>query len=138
MSKADLSAQQAEADAARARFLTTLQTLQQRLSPKTIASDVKDKALEKANGAIEAAKDGMVQAATHPSTVAAITVPVLVYLFRKPIAQGLSAVFGHDKNHAAASEGPPAAKELKHDDAQQPAQGNPGRSRPSARRERRR
>ena len=53
----------------------------------------------------------MVQAATHPSTVAAVTVPVLVYLFRKPIAQGLSAVFGQDKEQKAPSKGAPKVKE---------------------------
>ena len=111
MTKETLLAREAAAEAARARFLSTLQTLQHRLSPRTIASDVKEKAKETASGAIEAAKDGMVQAATHPSTVAAVTVPVLVYLFRKPIAQGLSAVFGQDKEQKVPSKGAPKVKE---------------------------
>ena len=136
MSRDDLSSREAEAEAARVRFMGTLQTLQQRLSPKTIASDVKDKALERASGAIEAARDGMVQAATHPSTAAAITVPVLVYLFRKPIAQGLSAVFGHDKDQETAHDAAPAVKELKHDDSRPPPKGKPRRRSPATRRER--
>lgn len=92
MSKPDVKAREAEAAAAREKFMTTLHELQHRLHPKTIASDVKEKAKEKADGVKEAAKEGMVQAATHPSTVAAVTVPVLVYLFRKPIARGLNAL----------------------------------------------
>ncbi len=97
MSKPDLVAREAAVATTREQLMTTLQALQRRFSPKTITDDFKDAAKEKVDGAINAAKDGMVQAATHPSTVAAVTVPVLVYLFRKPIAQGLSAVFGHDK-----------------------------------------
>jgi hypothetical protein len=94
MSKADLRAKEAEANAARERFMTTLHELQHRLHPKTIANDVKEKAKEKADGAVTAAKDGMAQAATHPSTVAAITIPLAVYFFRKPLARGLKALFG--------------------------------------------
>ena len=97
MSKIDLRAREAEAAAARERFFATLHELQHRLHPKTIANDVKEKAKEKADGVKEAAKDGMVQAATHPSTVAAITIPVLVYLFRKPIARGLNSLFRRDE-----------------------------------------
>ncbi|MFD1611222.1 DUF3618 domain-containing protein [Sphingomonas tabacisoli] len=93
MRKIDLTAKEAEATAARERFMTTLHELQHRLSPKTIAQDVKEKAKEKADGVKEAAKEGVVNAATHPSTVAAVTVPILVYLFRKPLARGLNALF---------------------------------------------
>ena len=93
MSKAELHAKKAEATAARDRFMGTLHELQHRLNPKTVANDVKDKAKEKAEGVKSAAKQGVVNAATHPSTVAAITVPILVYLFRKPIARGLNALF---------------------------------------------
>lgn len=89
MSKTDLAAREVEAVAARARFMATLHEMQHRVSPKTIASDMKEKAKETAGGAMNAAKDGMVQAATHPSTVAAITIPLLVYFFRKPIARGM-------------------------------------------------
>jgi hypothetical protein len=94
MSKPDLRAREADANAARDRFMSTLHEVQHRLSPKTIAHDVKAKAKEKADGAMNAAKDGAVQAATHPSTIAAITIPVLVYLFRKPIARGMNALLG--------------------------------------------
>ena len=97
MSKADVNARHAEAAAARAKFMTTLHEVQHRLHPKTIANDVKEKAKEKADGAVSAAKDGMVQAATHPSTVAAIAVPILLYLFRKPIARGVNALLRRDE-----------------------------------------
>ncbi len=90
----DLRAKEAQAIAARERFMSTLHELQHRLSPKTIANDVKEKAKEKADGAMTAAKEGVAQAATHPSTVAAITIPLAVYFFRKPIARGLNALFG--------------------------------------------
>ena len=101
MSKADVRAKEAEATAARERFMATLHELQHRLHPKTLANDVKEKAKEKADGAVTAAKDGMTQAATHPSTVAAITIPIAVYLFRKPIARGLKALFGHKEEEPA-------------------------------------
>lgn len=93
MSQVEVNTKKVEADAARRKFMATLHELQHRLSPKTIANDVKDKAKEKADGALNAAKDGVTHAATHPSTVAAITVPMLVYLFRKPLARGLNALF---------------------------------------------
>ena len=96
MSKAELHAKEAEVAAARDKFMGTLHELQHRLHPKTIAGDVKEKAKEKAEGVKAAAKEGVVNAATHPSTVAAITVPILVYLFRKPIARGLNALLGKD------------------------------------------
>ena len=94
MSKAELHAKEAEATAARDRFMGTLHELQHRLNPKTVANDVKEKAKEKAEGVKSEAKQGVVNAATHPSTVAAITVPILVYLFRKPIARGVNALLG--------------------------------------------
>lgn len=94
MTQVDVKAKEVEAEAARERFMATLHELQHRLSPKTIVTDVKEKAKEKADGVKAAAKEGAVQAATHPSTVAAITVPILVYLFRKPIARGLNALTG--------------------------------------------
>lgn len=96
MSKVELHAKEAEAAAARDRFMSTLHELQHRLHPKSLAADVKEKAREKADGVKAAAKEGVVNAATHPSTVAAITVPILVYLFRKPIARGLSTLLGKD------------------------------------------
>src|SRR5688572_15054880 len=74
--------------------MTTLHELQHRLHPKTLANDVKEKAKEKADGAVSAARDGVHQAATHPSTVAAITVPIALYFFRKPIARALKSLFG--------------------------------------------
>lgn len=94
MSKADLHARQAAVIAARERFMGTLHTLQHRLSPKTIAADVKEKAKEKADGAMTAAREGVAQAASRPSTVAAVTIPLAVYFFRKPIGRGLKALFG--------------------------------------------
>jgi len=93
MSKPELKAKQVEANEARDRFMSTLHTLQHRLHPKTIANDVKEKAKEKADGAVTAARDGVNQAAAHPSTVAAVAVPIVLYLFRKPIARGLKALF---------------------------------------------
>lgn len=100
MSKPELKAREAEAEAARERFMSTLHALQHRLSPKSIVTDVKEKAKEKADGVKEAAKQGAVQAATHPSTIAAITVPILVYLFRKPIARGLRTFTGRGEPDA--------------------------------------
>jgi ElaB/YqjD/DUF883 family membrane-anchored ribosome-binding protein len=89
MKNAHLTAREAEANAARERFMATLHELQRRLSPRSIASGVK----EKADDAINAAKDGVAQAATKPTTVAAVTVPVLFYIFRKPIGRALGKLF---------------------------------------------
>jgi hypothetical protein len=96
MTTPELKTREAEAIAARERFMTTLHALQHRLSPRSVTEDLKEKAREKVEGVKAAAKEGAIQAATHPSTVAAISVPILVYLFRKPIARGLNALLGRD------------------------------------------
>ena len=100
MSNVDVTLKEAEAAVARETFQATLQQLQQRLSPRSIVGDVKDKALAKANGALNAAREGVVQAATHPSAVAAISVPLLLYFFRKPIAGALQSWRGTDEDTA--------------------------------------
>jgi hypothetical protein len=101
-SNPDLRAKEAQAIAARERFMGTLHELQHRLSPSTIAADVKEKAKEKADGAMSAAREGVAQAATHPSTIAAITVPLAIFFFRKPIARGLNAVFSRREEDESA------------------------------------
>lgn len=116
MSKLDLKAKEAQAIAARERFMATLHELQTRLSPKAIASDVKATVKEKADGAMSAAKDGVIQAATHPSTVAAITIPVLVYLFRKPLASGLNALLRREPDAPSDVEPYEAARAPVHDE----------------------
>jgi hypothetical protein len=97
----DLRAKEAQAIAAREQFMGTLHELQHRLSPKTLAADVKEKAKEKADGAMTAAKEGVAQAATHPSTIAAITIPLAIYFFRRPIARSLNALFGKAEEEPA-------------------------------------
>ena len=104
MSKAEVQAKASEAADARDKFMATLHELQHRLSPKTVAADVKEKAKEKVDGVKAAAREGAVQAATHPSTVAAITVPILVYLFRRPIGRGLNALLGRGADEARESQ----------------------------------
>ena len=104
MSKAEVQAKAAEAADAREKLMATLHELQHRLSPRTVAADVKEKAKEKVDGVKAAAKEGAVQAATHPSTVAAITVPILVYLFRKPIGRGLNALLGRGVDDTPSSQ----------------------------------
>lgn len=126
MSKAEVQAKASEAADARDKFMATLHELQHRLSPKTIAHDVKEKAKEKADGVKAAAKEGAVQAATHPSTVAAITVPILVYLFRKPIGRGLNALLGRGIGEAPAT---PPYEEAR---APAPLPTEPIRARPKA------
>lgn len=100
MSKAELRARQAEAIAARERFMGTLHELQHRLSPKTIANDVKEKAKEKADEVVTAAKDGATHARENPGQAAAFAVPVVLFLFRKPIWRGLKTLFSR-RPHAA-------------------------------------
>jgi len=106
MSKVDVRAKQAEANAARDRFMSTLHELQHRLSPKTIAHDVKETVKEKASGVadrgVNVAKHGVATAQAKPATAAAIAVPVLMFLFRKPIARGLSALFGRAQHEEPA------------------------------------
>jgi hypothetical protein len=118
MTSPELHAREADAVAARERFMTTLHAIQHRLSPKTVTGELKEKAREKVDGVKAAAKEGVVQAATHPSTVAAITVPILVYLFRKPLARGLGTLLGKDLDETpqtqpyqeARSTAPPSAE----------------------------
>ncbi|GAO38636.1 hypothetical protein SCH01S_16_01550 [Sphingomonas changbaiensis NBRC 104936] len=126
MSKAEVQAKASDAADARDKFMATLHELQHRLSPKTIAHDVKEKAKEKADGVKAAAKEGAVQAATHPSTVAAITVPILVYLFRKPIGRGLNALFGRGTDET------PATQPYEEARAPAPLPTEPIRARPKA------
>lgn len=101
MSGPDVRAREAEAQAAKDQFMTTLHTLQHRLSPKTIAGDVaesvKDKATDAANAGISVANRGVAEVRNRPASVAAVAVPVLVFLFRKPIARGLSALSRRNK-----------------------------------------
>lgn len=96
-SKTDLRAKETEANAARERFMSTLHELQHRLHPKTIAHDVKETVKEKATGVADrgksAAKQGVATAQAKPATAAAVAVPVLLFIFRKPIAAGLNWLF---------------------------------------------
>lgn len=101
MSKVELHRAQAQAMAARERFMGTLHELQHRLSPKTIAHDVKEKAKEKADGAVTAAKGQVANARENPGKAAAVAVPVALFLFRKPIWRGLKALFA-PRHHADA------------------------------------
>lgn len=95
--KTDLRAKEAEANAARARFMSTLHELQHRLHPKTIANDVKETVKEKATSVADrgksAAKQGVASAQAKPATAAAIAAPVLLFIFRNQIAAGLSWLF---------------------------------------------
>lgn len=106
MSKVDVRARQAEANAARDRFMSTLHELQHRLSPKTIAHDVKETVKEKASGVadrgVSVARHGVATAQAKPATAAAIAVPVLLFLFRKPIARGLNALFSRKQQEEPA------------------------------------
>lgn len=96
MSKPDVRAKEVEANAAKERFMGTLHTLQYRLSPKTIANDVKETVKEKASGAanagLSAANQGVATARARPGAAAALAVPLLVFLFRKPIARALARI----------------------------------------------
>lgn len=97
MSKPELRAKETEANAARDRFMSTLHELQHRLHPKTIANDVKETVKEKASGVADrgrtAAKQGVATAQAKPASAAAIAVPVLLFLLRKPLIRGLKALF---------------------------------------------
>ena len=97
MSKVDLRAKEAEANAARDRFMSTLHELQHRLHPKTIANDVKETVKEKASGVADrgrnAARQGVATAQAKPVTAAAVAVPLVLFFFRKPIFRGLKALF---------------------------------------------
>lgn len=96
MTKPEVRAREAEAQAAKERLMGTLHTLQYRLSPKTIANDVKESVKEKASGAatagLNAANQGVAQAKARPGATAALAVPLLVFLLRKPIARALAQI----------------------------------------------
>lgn len=94
MTNPQVRAREAEANAAKERFMGTLHTLQYRLNPKTIANDVKETVKEKATGAanagLSAANQGVATARARPGAAAALAIPLLVFLFRKPIARALA------------------------------------------------
>jgi hypothetical protein len=96
MSKPDVRAREVEAEAAKQRFMGTLHTLQYRLSPKTIANDVKEtvkeKASDAANAGLSAANQGVATARARPGAAIALAVPLLVFLLRKPIARALARI----------------------------------------------
>jgi hypothetical protein len=97
MTKVEVKAKEAEANAAKERFMGTLHTLQYRLSPKTIANDVKESVKEKAsdaaNAGLNVANQGVATARARPAAAAALAVPLVIFLLRKPIARVLSRLF---------------------------------------------
>lgn len=101
MTTPDVRARAAEAEAAKARFMTTLHTVQHRLSPKTVANDVKEGVKERAGDvaskSLALANQGVAQARAKPVTIAAIAVPIAVFLLRKPIARALAAALRRGK-----------------------------------------
>lgn len=96
MSKPDVRAREVEAEAAKQRFMGTLHTLQYRLSPKTLANDVKEtvkeRASDAANAGLNAANQGVASARARPGAAIALAVPLLVFLLRKPIARALARI----------------------------------------------
>lgn len=110
MSKPDLRAKEAEATQAKEQFMDTLHTLQYRLSPKTIANDVKESVKEKATGVAtrgrSVADQGLTNARAEPAPWVLASIPVLVFLFRKPIARALAAMGDRrrEKKEARAAE----------------------------------
>lgn len=112
MTKVEIKAREAEAAAAKERFMGTLHTLQYRLSPKTLANDVKESVKEKAsdaaNAGLSVANQGVATARARPGAAAALAVPLLVFLFRKPIARALSRL--RDRSTDAEAGGSDAAE----------------------------
>lgn len=122
MSKPDLIAKEAEANAAKTQFMDTLHTLQYRLNPKTIANDVKETVKEKATGAADRGKSiadqGIASARARPASVALASVPVLLFLFRKPIARALAGIGERRRARKAERE---AAAPMTHSDTNETA-----------------
>jgi hypothetical protein len=82
-----VSAAEAEAVAARARFAATLSTLQARLAPKALAQEAASGLLDKGQAV---AQDGVAIARRNPLTVAGAIAAVSLFVVRKPIAKLLT------------------------------------------------
>jgi ElaB/YqjD/DUF883 family membrane-anchored ribosome-binding protein len=85
-----IEAAKREAEAARRRLDSTLVALQQRLHPKSLATEAWDGVKEKSNDLAEGALDAVKQ---RPGAVSLAVGAAVLFLARKPLGRGLSKAF---------------------------------------------
>jgi len=110
--QARIEAAKADAERARRRLGGTMDSLQQRLTPGSLAdhawTGVKDKGSELADGAVEAVK-------ARPAAVAGVVAALVLFLARRPIVSGATKLWSHVTNnhHHNGSAHPPTAESVK-------------------------
>lgn len=85
-----IEAAKREAEAARRRLDSTLVALQQRLHPKTLATEAWDGVKEKSNDLAEGAMDAVKQ---RPGAVSLAVGAAFLFLARKPLGRAVGKVF---------------------------------------------
>jgi ElaB/YqjD/DUF883 family membrane-anchored ribosome-binding protein len=83
-----------EAEAARRRFDSTMVALQQRLHPKSLATEAWDGVKEKSNDLAEGALGAVRQ---RPAAVSVALGAVVLFLARKPLRRAVGRVFGGEE-----------------------------------------
>jgi hypothetical protein len=95
MNAAEIETAKREAEAARRRFDSTSATLQQRLHPKSLATEawggVKEKSSDLAEGALGAVKQ-------RPGAVSLALGAAVLFLARKPLRRAVGHAFGRDQD----------------------------------------
>jgi ElaB/YqjD/DUF883 family membrane-anchored ribosome-binding protein len=87
-----IEAAKREAEAARRRLDSTLVALQQRLHPKTLATEAWDGVKEKSNDLAEGAMDAVKQ---RPGAVSLAVGAAFLFLARKPLGRAVGKVFSN-------------------------------------------
>ena len=88
-----IEAAKRDAEAARRRLDSTLVALQQRLHPKTLATEAWDGVKEKSNDLAEGAMDAVKQ---RPGAVSLAVGAAFLFLARKPLGRAVGKVFSND------------------------------------------
>lgn len=88
---------EAESDRARARLVTTLTEIQQRLSPRVLMAEARDEFEQKAAELID---DGVAFVKERPGTVGAIVAALIVWLLRGPIIAAIASAFARLRNRS--------------------------------------
>ena len=110
--QARIEAAKAEAQRARRRLSGSMDTLQQRLKPASLAdhawTGVKDKGSELADGAVEAVK-------ARPAAAAGVVAALVLLLARRPIVSGATKLWSQvtGNNHHNGSATPPTVESVK-------------------------
>jgi hypothetical protein len=96
----DIEQAKRNAARARARMQTTVGALKQRLNPRTIAADAKERVRE-TTGAIGERASGVVK--QRPAATSAAAGVATLIVFRKPVGRLVKRLFGHEARQKRAS-----------------------------------